>query len=380
MIFEIRNAGFVNRGAFLMLLSVAAECRSRHSDCVISMVPSAPSGHQPFHLLAKAGFFPRIGVDRFSGLLNGFGAFVPERLRRRYGLILEDEVQVVFDAAGFAYGDPWPESNLRSLAVAARRAAKRDARFFLLPQSFGSFSSRTSRSLIKSIAESTTWIFPRDAKSLNNLSEVIGAHPRMSVAPDFTSLLPAVIPAEAERFKNVVAIIPNAKMLERTDEATKKNYLPFLATVIRSIKSVGLDPCIFVHEGSDDKYVSTRLAYLAPDTPVIDEPNPVALKGILGSCYACIGSRYHGLVSCLSQGVPSLATTWSSKYESLLTSYGIRDGLLELTHPETAIGRVERWLQHDLGDRGLRDSLLSRALSEQQQTRAMWQQIFGSQP
>ena len=202
----------------------------------------------------------------------------------------------------------------------------------------------------------------------------------MSVAPDFTSLLPAVIPAEAERFKNVVAIIPNAKMLERTDEATKKNYLPFLATVIRSIKSVGLDPCIFVHEGSDDKYVSTRLAYLAPDTPVIDEPNPVALKGILGSCYACIGSRYHGLVSCLSQGVPSLATTWSSKYESLLTSYGIRDGLLELTHPETAIGRVERWLQHDLGDRALRDSLLSRALSEQQQTRAMWQQIFGSQP
>lgn len=376
MVFEIRNAGFINRGAFLMLRSIMAECRERRPGCIITMVPSGPEGHQPFQLLVGAGLFPRFGIDRVGGSLNGLGDFIPRRLRRRYGLILESEVDVVFDAAGFAYGDPWPESNLRNLASAAQRAVDRGATFFLLPQSFGEFSSKKSRSLIKTVAKSATWMFARDKTSLNNLREILVDHVRMSLAPDFTSLLPGATPKDPERFRNTVAIIPNVKMLQRTDRVTQMNYLPILASAISLIRRAELDPLIVIHEGSDDRELSDKLRHLLPDIPVIDESDPIVIKGILGSCLGSIGSRYHGLVSCLSQGVPCLATGWSAKYESLLSAYGISDALLDLRQPENVERRINRWLVNELTSPDLRTSLSSFAHAERSLSRAMWEQIF----
>lgn len=359
-----------------MLRSIMAECRERQPGCMITMVPSGPEGHQPFRLLVGAGLFPRFGIDRIGGSLNGLGDFIPHRLRRRYGLILESEVDVVFDAAGFSYGDPWPESNLRSLASAAQRAADRGAKFFLLPQSFGEFSSKKSRALIKSVADSATWMFARDQTSLNNLREILEDRVRMSLAPDFTSLLPGATPKDPERFRNTVAVIPNVKMLQRTDRVTQMNYLPILASAIGLIRRAELDPLIVIHEGSGDRELSDKLRHLLPDTPVIDESDPIVLKGILGSCLGSIGSRYHGLVSCLSQGVPCLATAWSAKYESLLSAYGISDALLDPRQPEGVERRINRWLANELTSADLRTSLLSFAHAERRRSRAMWEQIF----
>ena len=47
---------------------------------------------------------------------------------------------------------------------------------------------------------------------------------------------------------------------------------------------------------------------------IVQETDSLCIEGIIGASDGVIGSRYHGLVNALSQGVVALAVNWSHKY------------------------------------------------------------------
>jgi len=87
-----------------------------------------------------------------------------------------------------------------------------------------------------------------------------------------------------------------------------------------------------------------------------------------------LGSRFHGLVSALSQGVPALATGWSHKYQMLFEDYGIPEGMLKVGASDAEIERKVAWITDDREQ--IQTELKARAEHLKAQSEQMWQQVF----
>ena len=373
MLIEIRKAGFINKGAHLMLRAAMNAISARIPNAVFTLTPSSPEGDHPIDQVVAEGARAKLSIERFGLEIGNAAKVLPQRLRRRYGLALDCEVDAVLDAAGFAYGEPWPAANLESLARASSRWRTQGVKLILLPQSFGQFDSRRERSWIGTIAANSTRVFARDTVSLEALRAATYNAEQLALSPDFTVSLPAIRPADAPRWRETIAIVPNAKMLQRTDDITRARYLPFLRECLRQIQSLGLRSAIVLHEMKADRALANELLGSAQSIELIAENDPQRLKGILGACRASIGSRYHGLVSCLSQGVPSLATSWSHKYQELLADYGCSDAFVNLREEPTAA--VLSRLLDERTYLSRRERLLEAAATQHARAQRMWDEV-----
>jgi colanic acid/amylovoran biosynthesis protein len=118
-------------------------------------------------------------------------------------------------------------------------------------------------------------------------------------------------------------------MIDKTNKIESEAYLPFMIDVTQYAFENDQKPFILVHEGADDLKLAKKIrAAVSEDIPIINEADPLRIKGILGACSATVGSRFHGIVSALSQGTPTLATGWSHKYEMLFDDYEFQEGLI----------------------------------------------------
>ena len=330
MIIEIRKAGFRNKGAELMLLAIVARLRSAFPDATLAMTPSAPKGSEPFAKLTALGIYPKASLTRFGIEWGDVATLIPRRLRQRYGLVLDRDVDVVIDAAGFAYSDQWGDRPAKELARATRRWRRRGTKVILLPQAFGPFTDPVIRSAIKQAVDNADLVMPRDAISYRYLTEVTGERDNIRQFPDFTNLVDGVVPDEFEAKKVGVAIVPNHRMIDKTDDVASGQYLPFMIRCARRLHELNARPYVLVHEGADDERLAEQISSASGDIPIIREDDPLRIKGILGASDAVVASRYHALVSALCQGVPAVATGWSHKYTELFEDYGFAEGVLSV--------------------------------------------------
>ena len=354
-----------------MLRAAIHAVSARIPNAVFTLTPSSPDGDHPIDQVVAEGARAKLSIERCGLEIGNAAKVLPQRLRRRYGIALDCEVDAVLDAAGFAYGEPWPATNLETLARASSRWRKQGTKLILLPQSFGKFDSQRERSCICTIAANSTRVFARDAVSLEALRAATHNAGRLELSPDFTVSLPAIRPADAARWRETISIVPNAKMLQRTDDITRARYLPFLRECIRQIESRGLRSAIVLHEMKSDRALAHELLGSTQSVELIVEDDPQRIKGILGACHASIGSRYHGLVSSLSQGVPSLATSWSHKYQELLTDYVCSDAFANLREAPTAAAVLSQLLDERTYP-SRRERLLEAAATHHARAERMW--------
>lgn len=330
MIIEIRKAGFINKGAELMLLAVLQKIRERYPDAKLVMAPTRNNGSQPIYKLKKLGFHPKFWTVRNSNQWGDFAIFIPQNLREMYGFILDKDVDVVLDAAGFSYSDQWGEASSKELARSSRRWKKNGTKLILLPQALGPYKQENIKTWVAKWAENADLVFPREIDSYQHLTEIVGENSKIKLFSDFTNLVKGTLPDNYDSTDKRIALVPNYRMIDKTIKQESEAYLPFMIRCARYLVEQGAKPFVLVHEGANDQRLADKISEAVGGIPIVKETDALHIKGILGTCDATIGSRFHGLVSALSQGVPSLATGWSHKYIRLFEDYDFKDGIVSV--------------------------------------------------
>lgn len=380
MIIEIRKAGFVNKGAELMLHATLIYLRQRYPDAVFVMAPGYAGNNKPYYNYfnrTKIGLLQKIWLPvcgiQWGELLNIF----PRKLLEMYGVILDKDIDIVIDIAGFAYGDQWGYGQTKELAQSCKRWKKRGTKIILLPQALGPFSSKKIKKLIKVVVDNADLVFSRDHMSFSYLLETVGERRYLDIAPDFTNLLDGVVPNYFTVKPNQYCIIPNCRMLDMTTCDTSSSYLQFMINCTKKLHERGMSPFLLVHEGEKDRNLAEKICGgVCEKLQVIVEDDPLKIKGIIGACDGSIGSRFHGLVSALSQGVPALGTGWSHKYQMLFEEYGFADGLLDITCTNSELEKKIELIVDPRIRVQTQKILLKKSKELREKSEEMWRKVF----
>lgn len=318
MFVEVKGIGLPNRGAELMLIAVMQQFEAHYGkNCRFVLAPESPYEERVKHPVYQKFTLKFKGVD-----LSFLGRLIPKKIRQRFGLILDSEIDVVLDASGFAYSDQWGWKKAKSRAAGGiSKWRKNGKKVIFLPQAFGPFKEQALRECMSIIIKNANLIFCRDSDSHRYMQSVLEKDSLLQ-APDFTNLVSAHCPKWFLSTAKDVCFIPNSKMIEKGGDHVA-GYVNFFVELIAVCQDKGMRPFLLLHEGRKDLELCEKVND-ALNTPIdlIQTTDALEIKGIIGSSQAVVSSRFHGLVSALSQGRPVLATGWSHKYKMLLKDYG----------------------------------------------------------
>ena len=374
MLVEISKTGFVNKGAELMLHAILQQLAEHVPEAAVAMAPGGLRASS-FQKRARLGLYQKAWLWKAGVNWGGLAGLLPSLVRQMYGIVLDREVDIVLDAAGFSYSDQWGGKTVHELARSARRWRRQGTRVILLPQAFGPFGTAQIRSELKDAIENIDLVFARDDTSYAHLVGAVGEQPKIRLAPDFTNLLAGTAPVN-DWMREKICVVPNSRMIDKTDGGTASGYAPFLARCIRMLQERGRGSFLLVHEGEGDFKLAQRISELAGGVEIVREHDPLRIKGILGASFASVGSRFHGLVSAMSQGVPSLGTGWSHKYRSLFEDYGVGDLLIDVRASDEELDAA---LDKIVGDEDRADVvavLKHRGAQLKGQSAQMWDDVF----
>lgn len=329
MIIEARPGSFINKGGELMMRSIVEELGA---DADLAVEPWIA----PYRERARLGLLQKLWVRRLGPAATLPAAILPRAVRRRFGIVGEDQIDAVLDASGFRYTDDdrYGPRSARELERNARRWRRGGKVVVLLPQALGPFRTPAVREPFLRALESVDLVYARDARSEAHLRELAPGDDRIRRAPDVTIAVAGTCPPDLEALVGsgpFACLVPNDRMLERTTPEVAEGYVAFLRSCAHEVASLGLRPVLVLHETARDAPFVERLGdALGPDPRVVTERDPLVLKGILGAAAIVVSSRYHALVSAMSQGVPVVATGWSHKYATLLDDFGTPGQLVDV--------------------------------------------------
>ena len=165
-------------------------------------------------------------------------------------------------------------------------------------------------------------------------------------------------------------------MIDKTETDLAQKYLPFLVACYRYLRQQELNPCFLIHEtGMDYTLAEAVQSQINEPVDIIRESNPLYLKSIIGNCSFTVGSRYHGLISALSQNVPSVAVGWSHKYQSLLEDYGCPECLIDLYSPqEEMLGKIEL-VVNETNRADILARISHASVEQKARTQSMWDEV-----
>jgi colanic acid/amylovoran biosynthesis protein len=369
---EIIGTGFQNKGAHLMLIAIVQELSRWNIDAHLA-IRSKPEINWDGKGL---GLYQKL-EDSESCLGNMVsGIRFRKEARERHQMILDREIDIVLDASGFKYSDLFGHRSILDRAKKIANWKRSGKRIVLLPQAFGPLEAQRVRKAAHILAEHADLIYARDQDSFDHLNRLVGPRDSIRMSPDFTNLVAGHRPDHFKDMNKRACLIPNAQMVVRTSDAIGRSYVPFIAGCARFLSDAGLNPFILLHEMGKDGALAHQVQDLSGvKLEIIEEADPLLIKGIIGNCRLVVGSRYHALISALSQGVPAVATSWSHKYECLYEEYRSPELLIsDLDFQTDALPVLQKLTDPVYYDKTIQ-TLKRSAQSNMEKTKKMWRAV-----
>jgi polysaccharide pyruvyl transferase WcaK-like protein len=293
-------------------------------------------------LVEEKGYYPVLGVGRGNiGYSRDTKRLAIPALRKKgYTLFLPDifypffrmfgynfcgrgDVAAILDASGFAYSSSWGESTIRRVyrEVSEWKKMGKDNKYIMMPQAFGPFENASIKSAIRDLVSISDACFPRDSASYGYLVDAGVDSSFLTMSPDFTCLMKPDLQAINEG----VCLIPNYRMLDKQSESEANMYLNKMRDIMQKLSAGSERMSMLIHDTGKDLELARKILNISSveesKCPIICESDPIEIKSIISRSKVVVGSRYHGLASALSTGVPVVCMGWSHKYEYLLKDY-----------------------------------------------------------
>lgn len=371
-IIELRGVEFINKGAELMLFSILKELRNHFKNPVIVM---EKGNRTPRRLLLENNIYTKLNFQQFKINWAKYGSLIPFSIRRSRKFILPDEIDIILDASGFAYGDQWGANYAhKRLGKFIRQWNKEGKQIILLPQAFGPFNDSEMRKAMEEIIDNSHAIFAREERSYSYLISIKNS-PKISISNDFTNLIEGKDNGSALEGSKPVAIIPNYKMLEHGESTD--DYCNFLLNCISECRINNLNPFFLIHEGKKDLEIANRTNEMLDDKiSILDPQDALVIKGIISKCYFIVSSRFHGVVSALSQGIPCIITTWSHKYFEVAKEYNFTQFIMDDLGDEAKLKNLINTLSVEENVKNAKINLLENSQNLKIKSKEMWKKIF----
>lgn len=316
---EVQGIGIPNKGAELMLSAI-----KQHFEKSGKKVNLVLPLDKNYVKRAQYGVYQKGSLSIKNRDISCLLKLVPRKWRLSYGVILDDEIDVLLDASGFAYGDQWGVQKMnRRVGKKINYWKRANKKIIFLPQAFGPFSDKAFKKPVETMLLKADLIYARDGNSLESLESCKAGVARL--CPDFTCLInPPTYPEHVGKNYGV-CFIPNNKMLEMREDGNE--YIESLAQSVNHFSNIQRKVTFLIHEGKKDYELALKIIEKSgvKDLQVICTDDPLEIKYVISKCHLVVSSRFHGLVSALSQGVPAVATGWSHKYKELMKDYGVED-------------------------------------------------------
>jgi len=330
MIIEIKGAGYVNKGAELMLKSVLY--KEGVFDKNVKFIVNMFSGSFRNRNLSGVGHLAWLHTWNYvivAHFIEKFFSIIPKKIRRYFNIYIPEEIDYIFDISGFIYSDQFNSKASIRVASYYEKRVLDGAKIILMPQAVGPFENPKIKYAVLKIFQLSNLIFIRDKISFDYFLKLDKNIKRAYLCPDFTFFIKEDDSKLNRKLVGKVCIIPNEKIFS-SKKIIFENYINTLNQVISFCKNKNVEVFFLIHEAKKDlsllKKVSSNLEH---NIEYIIEQNPLKLKSIIKNSKFVVSSRYHGLISSLYQGVPIIATGWSHKYHQLLCEYDIESHMIE---------------------------------------------------
>jgi len=369
---QIDGTNTRNKGAELMLYAILNQVEKQQPAAEVffnTYFGDVKDVHTSIQFKKRAVLFsqyPDVILKKLGIKSTYFSIFHPNR-----------EIDVLFDASGFRFGDQWNHSDyyIERMNNYYSELKRSGCKIIFLPQALGPFEKKNAKESAKIISRFADRIYAREVISKQYLMNAGADIDKVFVTTDFSNLVDGEYKGKLN-LENSICLIPNYKMVVKTS-LSEEELISFYINVINHIQSKEKSIILLNHEGEQDRVLCSKIKEkMESKVDIVDNLNAKEIKGVIGNCYAVISSRYHGVASSLSQSVPCLATSWSHKYEMLFKDYDSSDCIIDVNDKtESVLSKVDHIID-EKNNAKTREGLRRSASKLKNQVENMWEDIW----